>query len=240
VAEPPKVWLKSRPRGQGVLAALLAQLLEREWVKYVGVALIVELVVFVGALAYPVSNDEAYQSYQRGTALVQGDSQNPAPLFALSIFANNFRGALVFSIPVLGWISFSLSIFTTSRLVAGVEAYVGRPWYWGLAAGVTTPHFWMEFASYAAAVVQSFMLVLALFHKRPDRAELRRTALILAGVALTLAVAAVLEVVAIGWGVPGTLVGWGVFGGLAYLLYAVERKGRLLNSATQGAAQLHI
>ena len=183
------------------------------------VAFAAEMIIFFGSLAFPVSQDYAAAAYQQGRELVQSYAgKSPAEVMG-GIFGNNFGISLRFFIPVLGWAAFGLSILATGRLLAGVQAYVGVPWYTSATYFVTTPHSWLEFLAYAIAMAQGVLLVHSLLTKRLSD-ELRRTTLVAVVVACILLLAAALETISISLGGLGTGIDWLILaaaGGFGYL-----------------------
>jgi len=125
------------------------------------IALAVELVIFFGAMVYPI--DPAQQTAllnQANTLLNATGGQGPTGVFS-SIFDNNVRVALLEMIPAAGAFLFGLSIFTTGQViqVLAISSHLPGPLF-GLAL-FFFPFSIVELTAYAIAVASGTMLIVA-------------------------------------------------------------------------------
>lgn len=108
------------------------------------------------------------------------------------IFGNNFLICLLMFVPIVGPIFGLFVLFSTGMAVGAVATVENLPSLLTLFALVITPVFWLEFASYSAAMAESVWLFRRLL-QRSFRHELRNTCIFISICAVLLATGAVVE-----------------------------------------------
>lgn len=170
----------------------VSEILSRQRLAFVVVALLVEAVLFFVGLFTPLSGP-ARQSLANQTSSQFGNltAGPPAQLVAY-IFTHNLSIALPEMIPIAGALLFGISVYSTGLAAQALVASQGLPAQWGVVI-FAFPYSLVELTAYAVAVVSGFAL-LAAWRKGRLRRELR--VFVLEGVAVTciLLVAAAMEV----------------------------------------------
>ncbi len=130
--------------------------------------LLIELIVFFAAMAFPLDRSQQQSLYQEGQQLIQSvNGGGPLDMFS-GIFLNNVRIALIEAIPFVGPVFLGYSIFYTGEVLQAF-AVSSTPPFPPLVLGVVTfvfPHALIEFAGYAVAVTAGLMLIWAGIKKR--------------------------------------------------------------------------
>ncbi|MDV3293856.1 MAG: stage II sporulation protein M [Nitrososphaerales archaeon] len=170
------------------------ELVGRRRATFFGLALLVELGIFFGALVYPIDPAQQQSLMQQANTLVGTTTgQGSVGIFA-AIFANNLRVALLEMIPVAGAALFVLSIFTTGQVIQALATSSNLP---GPVFGVALfffPFAIVELSAYAMAVASGTMLLTSLRRKTFSR-EVRVFVLEAAVVVAAIMIAAAMETV---------------------------------------------
>lgn len=150
-------------------SGLLPELMARSRLIIFGLTLAVELVIFFGAMVYPINQTQQ----QELVSLVNNrfgstGSQTPADTFG-EIFSNNISVALIEMVPAVGAGFFAVSVFVTGLAIQAWALLNGLP---GPLLGVLIfvfPFAIVELSAYAIAVASGSMLILAWRRKRLRR-----------------------------------------------------------------------
>jgi hypothetical protein len=108
------------------------------------------------------------------------------------IFGNNFVLCLIFFIPILGFIFGFSVLYTTGVIIAAESASIGVHPLVGLFSLFIFPFTWLEFLAYSMAFSQSIWLMYRTI-KHAWKKELINTSIIISICAVTLLVAAAIE-----------------------------------------------
>jgi uncharacterized membrane protein SpoIIM required for sporulation len=203
VAEPPKqesAWKDLVERGRLLL--------------FLGV-LLVELLIFFGAMVVPIDPATQQRLQQAANSLQNSTVDQPPASMMTLIFSNNVKVGLAEMVPGVGPIVFFISILNTGEVIQVLGLMRGAP---GILYGLVLfvfPYSLVELSGYAVAVGSGLMLLIAWRRKRL-RQEARVFVLEAVGVVLILLLAAAMETTtlllpAVGlalWLPMGLLVAW--------------------------------
>ncbi len=179
--------------------------------------LIIELVLFFGAMAVPLDPVQQRSFLSEGQQLTQSlNGTNPLDTLYV-IYLNNVRIGLIEAVPFVGPLFFGYSIYTSGQILAAFAISTNLP---PILLGVITfifPHALIEFAGYAIAVTAGLMLILSGIRRRM-RKEIRIFAKELLAAGALLLVAAVIETLEI----VSPLFGFGLWLPIALFLIVVS------------------
>jgi hypothetical protein len=165
-------------------------------VKIAVVLLATSIAIFFAAMAIPIDTSQQKTLLSEGKSLLQSATSGSSIETFVAIFLNNIRVALIEMIPAVGFVFWSVSLYTTGQVLQAFSLDANIPPF---ATGLITfafPHGLVEFAGYAFAVTESVMLIFSGVKHRL-RAELRIAGFEILLVAGTLVLAAVVETVEI-------------------------------------------
>ena len=177
-------------------SGVLSSILTRERALLMAGVLVMEMVIFFGAMVVPVSQS-TQQALKDAAKHLQNATAGASPLDTLEvIFFNNVRLALAEMVPVLGAIVFFVSITTTGQVIQVVATSYGAPG--PLVGGLlfVFPFTMVELSAYALAVGSGSMLLVA-WRRRILHGEVKVFALEAVGVVLVLLAAAAMETAAL-------------------------------------------
>ena len=177
-------------------AKIIAQILSPRRVKLFVVLLVSSIAIFFAAMAIPIDASQEQSLLSEGKSLLQSATGGSSVDTFVVIFVNNVRVALIEMIPVLGFLFWGVSLYTTGQVLQAFSLSVKIP---PLATGIITfafPHALVEFAGYSFALSEGTILLWAAL-KRRFRAELRLAGYQVFLVAATLLLAALIETVEI-------------------------------------------
>lgn len=163
------------------------KLFPRSWKKVFAAVLIGLLgMAFVGS-GMPMDKNEAEQLIEEAKKTL------PEKVSVDTIFLNNFRASLLMTIPGIGVVLAGIIIYNTGVVfgATGITTNIYGPLL--LLVVAITPFFWLEFLAYAAGATQSLYLMRSIVSKS-IKSEIKRTAFVLAIVALFLLIGAAVEV----------------------------------------------
>jgi len=138
--------------------------------------------------AVPLERDEAKQMLEEARKILPQKPSTDA------IFLNNFRASLLMTIPGIGIVLAGIILYNTGVVFAatGVTTNIYGPLLMLVVA--ITPFFWFEFLAYAAGVTQSLLLMKGIL-KKNIKQEIKRTAYVIAIIAIFLVLGAAVEVI---------------------------------------------
>jgi hypothetical protein len=206
--------------------------------KLVALILVIELVIFFGAITLPMSASEQNDLQSAGNALTSSIPQNPPLASVASLFSHNLLIALAEAIPGFGVFLFGLSIYFTGRFLEAFSLSQGVPPLligWAL---FFFPHTWIEFIAYAFAVGEGVELVRSAIQRRFQE-QLRLVPMAMVVIAVLLVLAAAFETAVLQLGLLG-LVSWIPFILGAVGVYFARRRllRRFANSPVVPQAQV--
>ena len=181
------------------------------------VILIIELVLFLGAMSVPLDPAQQ-QSFLKEEQQLTASVNARSPLDTLSlIYLNNVRIGLIEAVPFVGPLFFGYSIYTSGQILAAFAVSRNVPPILLGAVTFVFPHALIEFAGYAVAVTAGLMLILSGIRRRL-RKEIRvfaKELLAAGGLLLLGAVIETLEIVS-------PLVGFALWLPIALLLIVLS------------------
>jgi Stage II sporulation protein M len=201
---------------QAPSGGLPARLTSRGRLTLFGLALAVELVIFFGAMVYPISQVQQQELVRQANNLLGSTGNQTSTSIFEAIFTNNIRVALIEMVPAAGAALFAASIFTTGQVVQALALSSGLP---GPVFGMLIfffPFAIVELSAYAIAVASGSMLVIA-WRRKKLKEEVRVFVAEVALVLVCIFLAAAMETV----GIVSPLVGFALWLPTAVAIFAL-------------------
>ena len=142
---------------------------------------------FIGS-AVPMDKAQAEQMLEEARKILPQKPSTDA------IFLNNFRASLLMTIPGIGIVLAGIILYNTGVVFAATGVVQGIYGPLLMLVVAITPFFWFEFLAYTAGVTQSLYLAKSTLRKS-IRGEMKRTAYVIAIIALFLLLGAAVEVI---------------------------------------------
>jgi hypothetical protein len=201
--------------------SLLKDLVNRDRLMVFGVTLAIELIIFFGAMIYPINPSQQQELVKQANSILGSTGNQTSVSIFSAIFSNNARVALVEMVPAAGAALFAASIFTTGQVIQALALNSNLP---GPLFGLLIfffPFAIVELSAYAIAVASGSMLILSWRRKRLRR-EVKVFSLEVGLVVFCVLLAAAMETV----GIVNPVVGFALWLPTAVGIFALVMAAR--------------
>ena len=177
-----QLWKSSSPKRKRILTIMAFFLLS--------------LIVTIAGVLTPLSTEEAEEINKEMEQMQESVSNAGAFRGTAFIFGNNFMLCLLFFIPVAGPFFGCYVLYSTGVVIAAESISASMHPVFTLLLLFIFPFTWLEFLVYSAAFAQSVWLTWRIIQHKARR-ELINTCIMISICAVTLLVAAIIEITAI-------------------------------------------